>query len=172
MSELPESRFSRDIRFYAARGFAQSLNVGQQEVFLSLFGSADAVFATETALEQARFEFGHVDEPNHDAPVLFALSYALPRMSTAGWTVATEIERLWPTLSEKTRKLIRTQINRAIEDGRSGMASDTAHWRRVASLPLDEAERVDRAAFLRSWMPMACHGPFAPRHASPSTIWP
>lgn len=147
MSELPETRFSRDIRFYAARGFAQSLNAGQREVFLSLFVSPDAAFATETALEQARFDFGHADEPNPDAPVLFALSYALPRMSTAGWTVATEIERLWPTLSEKTRKLIRTQINKAIEDGCSGMASDTAHWQRVASLPVNEAEKLERMAF-------------------------
>ncbi|MCZ7862658.1 hypothetical protein O9X98_14885 [Agrobacterium salinitolerans] len=149
MSDGSETKtaFSRDVLFYAARGFAQSLSAVQREVFLSLFGSPDPTFATETALEQARFEFGHVDEPNPDAPVLFALSYALPRMSSAGWTVATEIERLWPTLSEKTRKLIRTQINRAIEDGRSGMASDTAHWRRVASLPVDEAERLERMAF-------------------------
>jgi hypothetical protein len=144
---LPEAGFSQDILFYAARGFVESLNGGQREVFLSLFGSPDASAATETALEQSRFEFGRSGEPNSEAPILFALSYALPRMTTAGWTVATEIERLWPSLSEKTRKLIRAQIKNAVEGGRSGMRSDTAHWAKVASLPVDEAERIEQMAF-------------------------
>ncbi|MDW9481837.1 hypothetical protein GOB57_24625 [Sinorhizobium meliloti] len=142
-----DSTFSRDILFYAARGFVESLDENQREVFLALFGGPDAAFARETSLEQARFEFGPSVTPNPDAPILAALSYALPRMTTSSWTVAAEIERLWPTLSERTRKLIRTQINKAIEDGRSGMSSDTARWRQIASLPVDEAERLERMTF-------------------------
>ncbi|MCV9964314.1 hypothetical protein OIU34_20720 [Pararhizobium sp. BT-229] len=140
-------RFSRDITFYASRGFVESLNASQREVFLSLFEGQEMAFAIETSLEQARFEFGANETPNPDAPVLAALSYALPRMSTAGWTVATEIERMWPTLSDMTRKLVREKINKAIEAGRSGASCDTAHWRRVANLPLNEAERIERTSF-------------------------
>jgi hypothetical protein len=140
-------RFNRDLLFYASRGFVQSLNASQREVFLSLFQGDGTTFAIETSLEQARFELAVDEIPNPDAPVLAALSYALPRMTTAGWTVAMEIERVWPTLSDTTRKLVREKIHKAIEAGRSGASCDTAHWRRVANLPVNEAERIERMSF-------------------------
>jgi hypothetical protein len=141
------ARFSKDLLFYAARGFIEALSPEQRDVFQTLFGGANADTSVKTSIEQANFERGEGNVVNPDAPVLSALQYALPRMSTAGWTVATEIERVWPSLSETTRKLIRSRINKAIEARRSGMAVDTAHWRRVAKLPVDEAEQKALSSF-------------------------
>ncbi|MBY3155221.1 hypothetical protein HFO56_23140 [Rhizobium laguerreae] len=139
--------FSGDLMFYAARGFIEGMSRSQRDVFQSLFSGDQASAATATCLEQANFGLGYGESSDPYAPILSALDYALPRMSTAGWTVATEIERLWDTLPEPTRMLVRAKIDTAIRNGRSGASVDTAHWARVARLPIDEAERGELTAF-------------------------
>lgn len=147
-SDSFQPKFSQDLMFYAARGFIESLSVSQRHVFQALFSSRDQVaISLATCLEHADFQLGWDDTPDPNAPILFGLHYALPRMTTAGWTVATEIEGLWDTLSEKTRVDIREKIEKAIQSGRSGAAVDTAHWARVARLPVNEVERAALTAF-------------------------
>jgi hypothetical protein len=146
-TESTTPQFSADLMFYAARGFIESLSASQRDVFQALFSGEQASTTTKTCLEQADFELGFDETPDPCAPVLSALEYALPRMTSAGWTVATEIERLWDRLPEKTRSQVRQKIEKAIQTGRSGAAVDTAHWTRVARLPVNETERAALTSF-------------------------
>jgi hypothetical protein len=145
--DSPKPQFSADLMFYAARGFIESLNASQRDVFAALFSSDQAATSTKTCLEQADFELGFEETADPYAPILSALGYALPRMTSAGWTVATEIERLWDTFPEATRTIVRQKIEKAIQSGRSGAAVDTAHWSRVAILPVNEAEKAALTSF-------------------------
>ncbi|MBY3432729.1 hypothetical protein HFN89_00885 [Rhizobium laguerreae] len=146
-TENLQSEFGGDLMFYAARGFIDGMSRSQRDVFQSLFSSGKAAAVAAICLEQASFKLGHDESPDPYAPLFAALEYALPRMSTAGWTVATEIKRLWDTLPEPTRMLLRAKIDTAIRNGRSGASVDTAHWARIARLPIDEAERGELTAF-------------------------
>jgi hypothetical protein len=146
-TESPAPQFSADLMFYAARGFIEGLSVTQRNVFQALFSGEQASTSTKTCLEQADFELGLQETADPCAPILSALGYALPRMTSAGWTVATEIERLWDRLPDKTKSQVRQKIEKAIETGRSGAVVDTAHWARVARLPVNETERAALTSF-------------------------
>ncbi|MCS4088599.1 hypothetical protein [Rhizobium sp. BK176] len=147
MTDNLQLQFSADLMFYAARGFIEGLSASQRDVFTALFSGEQASVSTKTCLEQADFELGFEETADPYAPVLAALGYALPRMTSAGWTVATELERLWDTFPEKTRTMVRQKIEKAIQNGRSGAAVDTAHWERVARLPVNEVEKAALTAF-------------------------
>lgn len=135
-SRYPHHRFGSDLAFYAARGFAQSLSESQREAMLSLFASHDKTSILSAVIEQAEFELGHSSEGDPDAMVLSALDYALPRMTSAGHSVATGIERAWGAISAATRSKIRIRVLAAIEAGRAGAECDVACWRRLVALPV------------------------------------
>lgn len=145
-SKYPHHRFGSDLVFYAARGFAQSLTASQREAMLSLFASDDKASILSAVLEQTEFELGHSSEGDPDAMILSALEYALPRMTSAGHSVATGIERSWNAISDETKSKIRIRVLEAIKSGRAGADCDVACWKRLASLPINEIERATRTS--------------------------
>ena len=67
--------------------------------------------------------------------LIAAFRYALGRMTYMPSVVAGAIESCWPELTEHDRRLIRNEINEAIERGHIGMQCDAATWGRVLKLP-------------------------------------
>lgn len=66
--------------------------------------------------------------------LIAAFRYALGRMTYMPSVVAGAIESCWPELTEHDRRLIKNEINEAIERGHIGMQCDAATWCRVLDL--------------------------------------
>lgn len=63
-----------------------------------------------------------------DITIGCAFRYALGRRTYVVDSVAKEIERLAPEISEKTRHRMIAEIDEAINTGNSGMQMDTNRW--------------------------------------------
>ena len=76
-------------------------------------------------------------ETDDDRLILIAaFRYALGRMSYMPSVVAGAIEQCWAELTEHDQRLIKREIDEAIERGHAGMDCDIATWRRVLELPV------------------------------------
>ena len=74
-------------------------------------------------------------ESDDDRLVLIAaFRYALGRCSYMPSVVAGVLAQCWPDLTEHDRRLIRNEINEAIEWGHIGMQCDAATWGRILEL--------------------------------------
>ena len=69
-----------------------------------------------------------------DHTLFFAFRYALGRMSTAPSIVADDLKKNWHLLNEVTKKMIKEEINEAIQKGRIGMKCDRDVWEEILKL--------------------------------------
>ena len=66
--------------------------------------------------------------------LIFAFRYALGRMSTAPSYVVDDIKNNWNQLSNAHKKLIKEEIEEAIENGNAGMQCDSEIWKQILVL--------------------------------------
>ena len=71
---------------------------------------------------------------NEDITIGCAFRYALGRMTYVVSSVCDEIERLAPTISEKTRRRFIVEIDEAIERDAAGMQMDVDRWRKCRAI--------------------------------------
>ncbi|MEK6884828.1 MAG: hypothetical protein AABY22_34670 [Nanoarchaeota archaeon] len=64
----------------------------------------------------------------------YAFRYALGRKTYASFEVANYIIYNWDKLSEKTQRLIKKEIQEAVELGRAGMEMDERKWKQILTL--------------------------------------
>ena len=69
-----------------------------------------------------------------DHTLFFAFRYALGRMSTAPSIVADDLKRNWDEFEPSTKKLIKEEIIKAIEDKKVGMKMDEETWQEILKL--------------------------------------
>lgn len=69
--------------------------------------------------------------------LFYAFRYALGRETYAVKQVVNEIIIHWPTISQKLKVAVRTEIIRAIDTGNAGAVCDMENWKKILDLGVE-----------------------------------